>query len=142
MNCRNKKEINHLITLFEAGRLPKSEWTHHAHITVGFSYLWKNDFPASLQRIRKNIIAYNQCTGVPNTDSRGYHETITRFWLLTIENYLSQKDWPSLPEAVNEFMKSDYSKLEYMLRFYAKETLFSVKARRQWVEPDIKPITL
>ena len=34
-----------------------------------------------MERMRAGIIHLNSFHGTPNTDTRGYHETITRFWM-------------------------------------------------------------
>jgi hypothetical protein len=57
--------------------LPKIEWTHAAHFAAALWFLARHpklDLPRELPNI---IRAYNDVIGVPNTDSSGYHETIT-----------------------------------------------------------------
>jgi hypothetical protein len=39
-----------------------------------------------LEEIRRGIIAYNAAVGTPNSDTRGYHETITAFYVWAIRN--------------------------------------------------------
>ncbi len=58
--------------------LPKPQWTHAAHFAAA---LWmiacRPDLVA--ERDMPGIIrAYNEATGVMNTDHAGYHETITQ----------------------------------------------------------------
>lgn len=57
--------------------LPKAEWTHRAHFAAA---LWLLVHRGVLERSggMGNIVRrYNEATGVANTDSGGYHETIT-----------------------------------------------------------------
>jgi hypothetical protein len=55
--------------------LPKSEWTHAAHFAAAF-WILTSDMDATREMPRL-IRAYNEATGVANTDASGYHETIT-----------------------------------------------------------------
>jgi hypothetical protein len=55
--------------------LPKPRWTHAAHFATA---LWfRQDLDAS-RAMPRLIRAYNEATGVANTDTEGYHETITQ----------------------------------------------------------------
>ena len=70
--------------------LPKREWTHAAHFAVAFWLLGRSDSDA-MRDMRGLIRAYNEASGVANTDTTGYHETITvaslraaRAWLTGI----------------------------------------------------------
>ncbi|HEX7884720.1 MAG TPA: hypothetical protein VF474_01970, partial [Phenylobacterium sp.] len=56
--------------------LPKPEWTHAAHFAAAFWLLTRpqGDAEAEMPGL---IRAYNAATGVENTDTSGYHETIT-----------------------------------------------------------------
>jgi hypothetical protein len=53
--------------------LPKAAWTHPAHFAAA---LWLCARHPDLD-MRPMIRAYNEATGVENTDTAGYHETIT-----------------------------------------------------------------
>src|SRR5262245_21090730 len=81
-----------LVQQFLDCTLPKSEWTHVAHLRVG---LWHvRSFPPdeALARVREGILRLNAAHGTPNTDTGGYHETITRFYLLSIDRFLANAD--------------------------------------------------
>ena len=69
---------------FELGTLPKSEWTHGAHVAAAANYLFDSDVKTVLPLMRTRISAYNLAVGGANTPRSGYHETLTRFWLLIV----------------------------------------------------------
>ena len=73
-----------------------------------------------------------------NSDSEGYHETITRVFLHGVRLFLAEAD-PSgtLHELVNELLLSPMGRRDWPLRFYSPARLFSVDARRHFVRPDI-----
>jgi hypothetical protein len=70
-----------LIDDFEACTLQRRRWTHHAHLVVGFWYLLHHAPPQALTVVRERIKSCNDAMGKANTDSGGYHETITRAYL-------------------------------------------------------------
>ncbi|MGB0175731.1 MAG: hypothetical protein ACPF9D_01105, partial [Owenweeksia sp.] len=69
--------------------LPKPEWTHEAHLVVAIWYSSLYPFEEALSLVRQNITAHNESVGTPNTDTEGYHETITRFWLMVARHFLA-----------------------------------------------------
>ena len=73
-----------------------------------------------------------------NSDSEGYHETITRVFLAGVRLFLSEVD-PAEPlhALVNELLLSPMGRREWPLRFYSREGLLSVEARRAFIAPDI-----
>ena len=121
--------------------LPKKEWTHAAHCAAVF-YLLRLKPEIDLSRHMPAIIrSYNEATGVPNTQSSGYHETITQVFLRFIDQFLAVIDREmELYESVNFFLRTPFCTLDYLLIFYTRERLFSTGARRSFIDPDIRPL--
>jgi hypothetical protein len=86
------------------------------------------------------IRAYNEATGTANTDTSGYHETITQASLRAARNFLSRRPAEALFETCNALMASDLGRSDWLLEYWSRERLFSVEARRVWVEPDIRAL--
>ena len=84
------------------------------------------------------IRRFNESVGGVNSDSEGYHETITRVFLHGVRLFLAEAN-PAEPlhELVNELLLSPMGRRDWPLRFYSRERLFSVAARRDFVMPDI-----
>jgi hypothetical protein len=119
--------------------LPKSEWTHAAHFAAAFWLLARPGTDA-LAEMRGLIRAYNEATGVANTDSGGYHETITHASLRASRAWLAARPGMPLHEALNELLASEHGRSDWLLVYWSRPVLFSVAARRAWVEPDLKPL--
>jgi hypothetical protein len=119
--------------------LPKSEWTHTAHFAAAF-WLVRHPHIHALREMPKLIRAYNEATGVPNTDTGGYHETITMASLRATLDWLSDRPDRRLHEALNEMLASEYGRSDWLLTYWSKTALFSVAARRSWIEPDLRPL--
>ena len=120
--------------------LPKPRWTHAAHFAVA---LWliacRQDLDAS-RDMPGFIRAFNDATGVANTDTEGYHETITQASLRAARSFLLQNPGCRLFATCNALMASPLGEPDWLLAYWTRARLFSVEARRGWVNPDLKPL--
>ncbi|MES2056128.1 MAG: hypothetical protein V4564_09335 [Pseudomonadota bacterium] len=121
--------------------LPKAEWTHEAHLGAT---LWlvrdRPDIDVDA-RIAGIISAYNESAGGVNDDTQGYHDTITRCFIAGIRLHLAgQAIGQPLVDTVNALLASPIGRRDWPLRFYSRERLFSVAARRGYVPPDLAPL--
>lgn len=86
------------------------------------------------------MAASELCRGVPgpSSDVSGYHETITQASLRAGRAFLARD--PSLPlfEACNALMNSSLGKSDWLLEYWSRTCLFSIEARRSWVDPDVQ----
>jgi hypothetical protein len=119
--------------------LPKAEWTHAGHFAAAFSLLRRPDVDA-ITEMPGFIRAYNEATGVANTDTTGYHETITLASLRAAQAWLAAHIEKPLHEALNELLASPYGRSDWLLVYWSRQKLFSVAARHTWVEPDLRPL--
>ena len=131
------EEIEAFIRAFEACTLPKPRWTHHAHLLAGLWYLSHHPPDEALAILRCRIRAHNESVGTPNTDSSGYHETLTCFFLRGISAHLAADRGETLPDSFARLLRSSMADKDWPLASYSRERLFSVTARREWVEPDL-----
>lgn len=119
--------------------LPKAEWTHAAHFAAAFWLLRRPEVNA-VRDMPGFIRAYNEVTGTPNTDTGGYHETITLASLRAAHAWLAARPHMSLHSALEELLVSPFGRSDWLLSYWTRPTLFSVAARRSWIEPDVKPL--
>jgi hypothetical protein len=119
--------------------LPKAQWSHAAHFAAAF-WLLRDRGAAALTVMPALIRAYNEATGVPNTDTGGYHETITIASLRAARAWLAARSNLTLHAALNELLGSEFGRSQWLLAYWSAESLFSVRARREWVEPDRKAL--
>jgi hypothetical protein len=118
--------------------LPKTAWTHAAHFA---SLLWLIRCRPELEPSREMpglIRAYNEATGGANTDSSGYHETITQASIRAARAFLSDAPPQPLFATCNALMCSHLGEPDWLLEYWTRGRLFSVEARRAWVEPDVR----
>lgn len=133
-------EIAELVRGFEAGTLPYAEWTHHAHLTVACWYLVCYPYQEAVRRIREGIQNYNEAVGVVTTKDRGYHETMTLFWIRMARHYLTKATLEcSLVGLMNDLIVR-YGDKNLPFEYYSQDRLLSWEARAGWMEPDLKQI--
>jgi hypothetical protein len=77
---------------------------------------------------------------VPNTDTSGYHETITLGSLRAARAWLVSRPGVALYEALRELLASEYGRPGWLLAYWSKSVLFSAAARKAWVEPDLQQL--
>jgi hypothetical protein len=118
--------------------LPRAEWTHEAHLgATTYILLRRPDIDLDRQ-IGSLIRSYNESVGGVNSDSEGYHETITRVFLHGVRLFLEEADRRApLHALVNDLLLSPMGRRDWPLRFYSPDRLFSLEARRNYVDPDI-----
>jgi hypothetical protein len=117
--------------------LPKTMWTHAAHFAAT---LWLLRCRPEIEVSREMpgfIRAYNEAAGGANTDTSGYHETITQASIRAARAFLSGSPQP-LFATCNALLDSPLGQPDWLLEYWTRPRLFSVEARRVWVEPDIR----
>lgn len=128
-------ELRPLVERFETQQISPAEWTHEAHIRVGLFYVLDSADPKSAEdRMRAGINALNASHGIPQTRTRGYHETLTVLWLHLIRTHWSKSpNWEDLWATLQD--------KTLPLRHYTKPRIMSWEARTTWLEPDLLPLS-
>ena len=131
-------EIEHLGEGLLARTLKREEWTHEAHLAATtYLLIRRSDVDLDIQ-LPDIIRRFNESVGGVNSDTEGYHETITRVFLSGVRLFLAEADLSEpLHELVNELLLSPMGRRDWPLRFYSPRRLFSVEARRNFVPADI-----
>lgn len=131
-------EIEHIGEGLLSRTLLRAEWTHEAHLAAT-TYLLRMRPDVNLDLELPGIIRrFNESVGGVNSDTEGYHETITRAFLAGVRLFLLEAgpDEP-LRTLVNELLSSPMGQRNWPLRFYSRKLLFSIEARRCFVPPDV-----
>jgi len=120
--------------------LPKAEWTHAAHFATTLWLL--RDATRDLPRAMPDLIrAYNESVGGTNSDTEGYHETITQASIRAARAFLAERPAAEpLHETIDALMAGPLGRSAWPLDHWSRERLFSVTARRGWIEPDLQPL--
>ena len=116
--------------------LPKVEWTHAAHFAAA---LWMLR-AGTIEDLPETIRRYNTATGTANTDTTGYHETITQASIRGAAAMFDAHAGEPLWAVANALMASPLGRSDWLMAYWRRERLFSVEARKVWVEPDRLPL--
>jgi len=84
-------EIHEIVARFTAAAIPAADWTHQTHLLVGAWHVARFGAEAALARLRDGIRALNAAHGTVDSDTRGYHETITRAYVRLLDDFLSAR---------------------------------------------------
>lgn len=117
---------------------PEADWKHREHCvaTLGLILFYPemdldHELPGIIQR-------FNVAHGGQNTDTSGYHHTMTLLYLNAIRHFVSTLPQGTSPaDAARALLRSAIGTKEYPLRYYSRECIKSKEARRGWVEPDV-----
>jgi hypothetical protein len=118
--------------------LPKTVWTHAAHFAATLWLLECRPDVAISREMPGIIRGYNEATGGANTDTSGYHETITQASIRAARAFLLEAPRRPLFVTCNALMLSRLGQPDWLLEYWSRPRLFSVEARREWVEPDLQ----
>jgi len=135
-----ESEIDSFLAAFEGCTLPKAEWTHAAHLLTGACYVHSMGREAALKEMRDCVRRYNVSVGGKNTETSGYHETITVMWIYLLDGLLREN--PSLPRAQFAALAVERfgTRRDIFRDYYDFDLVASTEARLRWVEPTLKPL--
>lgn len=121
--------------------LPKAEWTHEAHLAATLWVIAKRPEIVPSRDLPGIIRTFNEAKGGVNDDTQGYHDTVTQLYVRGLRAFAAARpaDEP-LVETVNAALAAPIGRRDWPLGYYSRERLFSVEARRAFVEPDLRPI--
>ena len=128
------REVTDMVDAFESCTWPYPRWAHRAHLGVALYYLRQFGFAAALERARYHIPLYNLTCGDPD----GYHDTITVLFMRRVDQFL--RDNPDVGFAAAIETLATICDMQWPLRYYSPERLWSVQARAGWLEPDRLPL--
>lgn len=120
--------------------LPREAWTHEAHLAACLWLLSERPDVDVDTEIAAVISRYNESVGGVNDDTQGYHDSITHAYVAGVRLFLSETAETGLAARVNAMLLSDVGRRDWPLRFYSRDLLFSVPARRGFVAPDLAPL--
>ncbi len=131
---RSDVAFREFLAVWEGGRLPRSDWTHAAHVAVGAAYVVRFG-PGALDELRQGIKRHNAAVGTVDSSTSGYHETLTRFWAGLVSRVVEglATEWPAACRAVERFGEErDLHRL-----YYSFDVVRDPTARVSWVSPDL-----
>lgn len=129
-----------IVEAFKARTLPFADWSHQAHLATGLWHVATHGEEAAKGLLRDGIRAYNLSVGGVNTDMRGYHETVTMYFVWSAARFLERFPQTGLAARVNAYVEGPFGAKDGIFTFWTKERLLTPEARLAWRDPDIRPL--
>jgi hypothetical protein len=131
--------LQQFVEAWKAGKLPKNEWTHAAHVAMAAYLAFDHAADATFAIMKTGILHHNTSVGTQNTEDNGYHETLTRFWSSEIGAFVRSRRFASRLEAVRAAVSAFGPDRDRFRQFYTFDVVRDRRARREWVAPDREP---
>ena len=108
---------------------------HRQHVHLTWSTIGRYGPDGALRRIVAFIQHVAAARGVPEK----YNETVSRFWVRIVAHAMESS---SSQDGFEPFVEQHPALLdkELALRHWSPAALWSDVAKREWVEPDVRPI--
>lgn len=117
---------------FEEASMGAEVLSHEAHFRIAWICLSRYPFDRALEKITDGIQRFDR----QYAGGRKYHATITRAYMLLIHHRIQKQDhpnWAAFLENNRDLLKPVG---DVLLRYYRPETLFSERARTEFMRPD------
>ena len=132
--------LDTFLAAWHSGTLPKTDWTHAAHVAVCAARAWDGGTVDEVfLAMKRGIVAYNVAVGTANTATSGYHETLTRFWAGVVVAHLRAVAPPSRLAAVRSAVEAFGAARGLHAAHYSFDVVADRRARAEWVAPDRTP---
>jgi len=133
---QTEQELEAIVRGLETCTTPASDFPHQAHLVVATWYLADSNATEALEKMRTAILNFLDHYKIEGK----YNETITLFWITMVERCLVKLPiHSSLLERTNAVVQS-LNDSRLMFEYYSKELLWSERAMKEWVEPDLKEL--
>ena len=124
-----------LLNAFENQSISNDDWSHEYHIRIAAIYLMLNDFETALIKVKAGIKKLNAVNEVPDSQFRGFHETLTIGWLKLVSSRLYKSKTDSSLELIEK--NKDLLNPRLLNEYYSTEKLMSLEAKASFIEPDL-----
>ncbi len=125
-----------MVAAIENNRLQLAAFNHATHVKLAYCYLVELGLIQSQQQMTKTLQQFLAFNGV---DKNKFHVTLTSAWLKAVWHFMQQS--PVMGSSA-EFLTNHPVLLnkDILLSHYSHERLFSDRARKQFIEPDLNPL--
>ena len=132
----SEESLAELIAGFERCDLPGAGFNHAKHLAVGAWYVWHRGPEGALAQMRVCLTRLNAFHKTPNEPGRGYHETLTRFWIDRIAEWMGRAKPASAFDAIVGVTSEFASRGNLWREYWSYDVVKSAEAKAAWVAPD------
>jgi hypothetical protein len=133
---KTEAELEAIVRGFETCTTPAADFPHRSHLVVATWYLNGASRLEAIAKMRAGILNFADHYGIEGK----YNETITLFWIILVERHLQKLASDlSLLDRANAVVEA-LADSRVMSEYYSKELLWSERAMREWVAPDLNSL--
>lgn len=131
------EELTALVRAFETCEISREAWDHAGHIAVALVYATEFGEDSGTERMRSALLHFAKVNNIVPSPGRGYHETLTRFWMRMVAVVASELDaceplFARANAAIERLADKNVAKC-----YYSSGLLASDEARNGFVTPDL-----
>jgi hypothetical protein len=124
------------VLAFHSCKLPAAEFNHSGHVAIAAHAIFHGP-ELALDRLRPAIRRFNESIGGENSETAGYHETITRLWCIVVARAVSSIVPATDYDAACIAVSALGHRRDLFREYYSWDVLADRNARRAWIAPDL-----
>ena len=132
---KDNEEILDLVRRFESCEINPADFRHYQHLTVALWYVHQFPYETASEKMRTGIQKLAAAYG-----KTGYHETITRFWLVMVRDFAAAAGTEEVICDLANRMVTSFENKDLIKEYYSEDLLDSSEAKDNWVRPDLKSL--
>jgi hypothetical protein len=131
----SEEKLDQFLQAWHGGTLPKTQWSHAAHVAVCATLCRDQDGDAAFAAMKQGILNYAAAIGIEHTETSGYHETLTWLWTQVIHEWMTANEPPTRLDAARGAVQMFGGDRSLHLRYYPFDVARDPRARRELVLP-------
>ncbi|MBK6314755.1 MAG: hypothetical protein IPF53_10695 [Blastocatellia bacterium] len=131
------EELTALVRAFETCEISRGAWDHAGHIAVALVYATELGEDAATDRMRTALLHFTKVNNIVPSPGRGYHETLTRFWMRMVAVVAAELESSEPLHARANAAIERLADKNVAKHYYSPELLASDEARSGFVLPDL-----
>ena len=131
------EELTALVRAFETCEISREAWDHAGHIAVALVYATELGEDAATDRMRTALLHFTKVNNIVPSPGRGYHETLTRFWMRMVAVVAAELESSEPLHARANAAIERLADKNVAKHYYSPELLASDEARSGFVLPDL-----
>lgn len=131
------EELTALVRAFETCEISREAWDHAGHIAVALVYATELGEETATEHMRTALLHFAKVNNIVPSPGRGYHETLTRFWMRMVSVVATELDANEPLHARANAAIERLADKNVAKHYYSPALLASDEARNGFILPDL-----
>jgi len=120
---------------FKNCTLDPAIFSHEAHLRLAWIHITNNGLEQALENIQTQLQNFVAHVGAQDK----YHKTLTIAAVMAVHHFMKKSTSDTFNKFIIEFPQLNHSFKELIHSHYSFDIFNSVKARKEYLEPDVSP---